>query len=405
MSKITIEHKKGKTIITNKLSYPEAINERVYNAIASGLLEGFLPVFVKQKRKETKITCTVQGLLSLNQYFSGIVTQKMFLDFVYRIITLIQTCDKNMINANNLDLQMDRLFVDPQSKVIQCVFWPIVNNQNEVPPQAFLQQLPGCLNLSPYEDRTCIDTYNAFFQGIQPFSLRNFEKLVLKLQGKQIVSTNKTPSEALPNTPSATNNPPKNNIEYDPFSNTNQGKDSHKKGENLTDEDACFCTICGYKNKAKDNFCANCGAKLSKKVEVKKDPLSKAETIDFDTVELDDHAGDTTVLGYDAPPKPLFATLTRDRTQQTFEINKPVYRIGTERKYCDLFICDNNFISRSHADIVTKNDRYYVIDRNSTNKTYVDGKAIPIEKEVEIFPGTKLRLANEEFTFKVTVGD
>ena len=61
MSKISLENKKGKYIITNKLSYPEAINERVYHALATGVFEGFLPVSVSKKKKETIIECTAQG--------------------------------------------------------------------------------------------------------------------------------------------------------------------------------------------------------------------------------------------------------------------------------------------------------------------------------------------------------
>ena len=37
MGKISIENKKGKITITNKLSAPETLNERVCNAIASGV--------------------------------------------------------------------------------------------------------------------------------------------------------------------------------------------------------------------------------------------------------------------------------------------------------------------------------------------------------------------------------
>lgn len=82
-------------------------------------------------------------------------------------------------------------------------------------------------------------------------------------------------------------------------------------------------------------------------------------------------------------------------------MDKPSFRIGKEKRYCDYFVSDNSAVSRSHADIVTKNKRYYITDLNSTNKTYVDGRAIPVEKEVEIFSGTKLRLANEDFVFYV----
>ena len=129
MSKITFENKKGKITIINRLSYPETVNERVYNAIASGMFEGFLPVSIRQKRKETRIECVVQGLIPLTQYFNGIVTKKMFLDFVHEIALLIKNCEKNMVNANNLDLQNDKIFVDPQTKSVKCIFWPVVNNQ------------------------------------------------------------------------------------------------------------------------------------------------------------------------------------------------------------------------------------------------------------------------------------
>ena len=116
---------------------------------------------------------------------------------------------------------------------------------------------------------------------------------------------------------------------------------------------------------------------------------------------LGDDSGGTTVLGYDEPYEPVYPTLIRLRTEEEYSVNKPTFRIGTEQSYCDLFICDNNYISRSHADIVTRDDRYYIVDRNSTNKTFVDGKVILAEKEVEIFAGTQIRFANEDFIFNI----
>ena len=75
MSKITVENKKGKIIITNRLFYPESVNERVYNDIAFGMFEGLLPVNIRQKRKETIVECAVQGLIPFTQYFNCIVTK------------------------------------------------------------------------------------------------------------------------------------------------------------------------------------------------------------------------------------------------------------------------------------------------------------------------------------------
>ena len=66
MSKISFERKKNTVFIVNRLSYPEAVNERVFNAIASGMFEGFLPVEIIRKRKDTSLRCSITGLLPLN---------------------------------------------------------------------------------------------------------------------------------------------------------------------------------------------------------------------------------------------------------------------------------------------------------------------------------------------------
>ena len=86
---------------------------------------------------------------------------------------------------------------------------------------------------------------------------------------------------------------------------------------------------------------------------------------------------------------------------EKISVNKPSFRIGAERKYVDYWVSDNSTVSRSHADIITKDKRYYIIDLNSTNKTYVDNRAIAIQKEVELFNGTRIRLSNEDFVFYV----
>lgn len=410
MSKITFENKKGKITIINRLSYPETVNERVYNAIASGMFEGFLPVSIRQKRKETRIECVVQGLIPLTQYFNGIVTKKMFLDFVHEIALLIKNCEKNMVNANNLDLQSDKIFLDPQTKSVKCIFWPVVNNQRGNPPHLFLKQLPFELNFNPHEDNDYLETYKAFFGGINPFSVNSFDRMVLKLSGKKSTGGHATPSEALSGAlggdakvdKKETDAKKKVNIEYDPFADNSGHIDERKVEREIKHDTNCvFCSSCGAKNNVGANFCVQCGMKLKKEEQVEETPPKDNDTVDFGTIVLGDDSGGTTVLGYDEPDEPVYPTLIRLRTEESYSVDKPTFRIGTEQSYCDLFICDNNYISRSHADIVTRDDRYYIVDRNSTNKTFVDGKVIPAEKEVEIFHGTQIRLANEDFTFNI----
>ena len=113
--------------------------------------------------------------------------------------------------------------------------------------------------------------------------------------------------------------------------------------------------------------------------------------------------GETTVLGASsakaAPqPRPM---LLRLKNNERINIDKPVYRIGKERSYVNYFIGDNSAISRSHANIITRDGKYFVMDTNSTNHTFVNGSMIQSNVEVPLEHGTMLRLADEEFEFKL----
>ena len=94
-----------------------------------------------------------------------------------------------------------------------------------------------------------------------------------------------------------------------------------------------------------------------------------------------------------------FPSLFRVLTEENIIINKPVFRLGKEKSYADYFVSNNNAVSRSHADIITRGQRVFVIDLNSKNKTYINDLPIPVQQETEIFNGDRLRLANEEFIF------
>lgn len=93
--------------------------------------------------------------------------------------------------------------------------------------------------------------------------------------------------------------------------------------------------------------------------------------------------------------------LRRMKTGEEVSVNKPVFRVGKEEGYVDYLISDNPAVSRSHADIITRDGHYYIYDNNSTNKTYVNNIMIPSLRNVEIEEGSHIRMANEDFIFIV----
>lgn len=347
MSKVVYENKKGIITITNRLSYPETVNERVYNAITSGMIEGLLPVSVQQKGKTTRIECTVRGLIPASQYFDGVVPKKKFLDFVCEITSLIKNCEKNLINANNIDLQKDRVFIDPATNRVKCIFWPIVNSKTGKPPHFFLEQLPADLKFNPYENSDYLHTYRSFFGGLDPFSINNFERMILTLIKGDGPNRRPATEEIDP----GKKKEPEKNIEYDPFADLPVPE---------------------------------------KKIIVKEEPPKNNTT----------ECGGTTVFRYGGIESGRRMSLRRTKTGEISNIDKQLFSVGTAED-CDLCITGNRFVSRIHADIIVCGDRCYIVDRGSTNKTFVNGEVVILEQEVEVFSGTKIMFADEEFILNI----
>lgn len=124
-------------------------------------------------------------------------------------------------------------------------------------------------------------------------------------------------------------------------------------------------------------------------------PMNFGET----TVLNAQTTGETTVLSEQSLNTEKKAYLIRKKNNENRMINKEVFRIGKENSYVDYFIADNTAISRSHATILIKGDKYYVQDTNSKNHTYLNQQMIQSNMEAEIKSGDIIKLANEEFEF------
>lgn len=130
-------------------------------------------------------------------------------------------------------------------------------------------------------------------------------------------------------------------------------------------------------------------------------PQGQAANFGETTVLGGGAVGETTVLGAGAAPIKNDPHLIRSKNNEKIPLNKPVFRIGKERSYVDYFISDNTAISRGHANIVDHNGEFFVVDTNSTNHTYVNGTMIQSGVETKLTHGDKVRLANEDFEFRL----
>lgn len=133
------------------------------------------------------------------------------------------------------------------------------------------------------------------------------------------------------------------------------------------------------------------------------------ESKENNTINQYEGFGETTVFQQDdADSMELYsrnigkhAYLIRKRTCEKIIISEDEFVLGKDASQTDYCINGNSAISRAHAVIIYKNSQYDVSDKNATNGTFVnDVKVAPFQK-ASLKDGDILRLADENFEFRI----
>lgn len=163
--------------------------------------------------------------------------------------------------------------------------------------------------------------------------------------------------------------------------------------------DFIFCGNCGEKCKLPAKFCGVCGYRINPK---EWQSEGSVPTYDDEPTELllDPDEDRTLLLDpvEEALPLPV---IIRVKTNEMTVMGKQRFRMGASKYDNELMVKDNPFVSRWHAEIVARDGNYYLKDKNSKNKTFVDGVALAAGQEVVLVSGNRFKLADEEFIFEI----
>ncbi|MBQ6231700.1 MAG: FHA domain-containing protein [Eubacterium sp.] len=132
------------------------------------------------------------------------------------------------------------------------------------------------------------------------------------------------------------------------------------------------------------------------------DDYSETKTEDFSEKSFDE----TMVLSSGPQTAPEVqgakAVLTQTSTYQKYFITKSETIIGkiNQKIHNDISV-SNNTVSRKHACIYIINDKFFIEDLESTNKTHINGIDIGSRRMIELKDNDNLVLSDEEFVFSL----
>jgi len=375
--KISAKTKDCRLLVKVKASFRESFDEKALDAFARTYLRGFLkPKLVKKNLIEYSGPVGI----SLYERLKKPMTKRDFLFVMEQIVVAVQKIHSNNLSLNRLLLDIRYCFINDVTKEIQFLYVPTEKELDNHGVIAFMESIIYSVTPAAEKDTDFVSRFVYFLKGLKGFDPEKVEKFIAK-EDRSVVNTIKKQNAGQSGFMTS-----KQKSYYDHYDRKEQddGEDT-----DLLDEEE---EATGILDEEDDEATG-----LLDSEEDEATGLLDDEATGLLTPE-DEEEG-TALL--DETSNVRFPSLFRVLTEETISINKPVFRIGKERSYVDYFVTNNNAVSRSHADIITRGSNYFVIDLNSKNHTYINDQMLPVQCETEIRDGDRLKLGNEEFIFNV----
>lgn len=359
-------------LVKVKTSIGEKIDTKELDRFARVYLRGFLaPKNIKNNQAEYSGPVGIP----LSERFSKPISKRDFFFIIEQVVVAIQKLNANQFQVHNLNMDLSHIYINKITKEIHFIYIPVISKKYN---PNIIEMLETMIYSSrPMEDRDTeyVSRFKYFLNNLNPIDFDKIEKYICK-EDRSVVDTIKK------------------------FNAGQSGFITDKRDERL-------------KHDMKDDEATDL---------LRDDDATGLLDDDTDILDDEDEATGllncsddeaTGLLNNDEEGTALlneenggkygvsYPTLHRILTDEIIRINKPVFRLGKERSYVDYFVTNNNAVSRSHADIVTRGSKYFVIDLNSKNRTFINGQPLPPHYETEICDGDELKLGNEAFEFHV----
>lgn len=363
MAGFKVKHKDDHLFVRVKLSRSEAVSDAELEAFARIYIRGFLK---PKKIRENLIEYTGPMGISLYERMKFSVTKHEFFLIVEQIIASYSKLRDNSLLTGRVLWDIHRVYYNESTKELQFLYIPFTATRAGGDILGLLDAVGYSAIPQPGQNSDYVSRFMFFLDTLSSFDETRIEKFI-EHEDRTVVNTIK----------------------------------NHGAGQSgfMTDKPKDY-----YKHYADRDENAGDGS----------DPTNRLVE-EENTRRLDEETGlldedESTGLPNDEEGTAMlnenqvnirYPSLLRVLTEETVIVNKPVFRLGKGRSDADYFVTNNHAVSRSHADIITRGTRYFVMDLNSKNGTFINNQVIPAQQEVEIFDGNYLKLANEEFVFNV----
>lgn len=335
MSKLKVSIKKSTVTAMMKAGRKERINETELSQLARIKPCGIMHV---TKTKKDSVIYTCPANINLTDRLKKAISKYDFFFMIEQIVIMVEDVYNNGLNVNSVRFNMDDVYINEMTKEMYFIYFPIVGGQESADIVGFIENIIYTMTPVINEDTNYISRFMYYVRSFHGFNGNAIEKYISR-EERAVVNV--------------------------------------------------------LKNKA-----VTMQQQIMQQQTMQQQIMQQVMQGSMDgTTVLSDDGISVQQIQQMQPVNYHFASLTRQVTGEKIELGKPSFVLGKNPEKSDYAVADNTNISRGHAVITMRNGRYYVMDQNSTNGTFINGRIIKAGQETEILPGDCLMLANEEFIF------
>ena len=335
MSKLKVSIKKSTVTAMMKAGRKERINETELSQLARIKPCGIMHV---TKTKKDSVIYTCPANINLTDRLKKAISKYDFFFMIEQIVIMVEDVYNNGLNVNSVRFNMDDVYINEMTKEMYFIYFPIVGGQESADIVGFIENIIYTMTPVINEDTNYISRFMYYVRSFHGFNGNAIEKYISR-EERAVVNV--------------------------------------------------------LKNKA-----VTMQQQIMQQQTMQQQIMQQVMQGSMDgTTVLSDDGISVQQIQQMQPVNYHFASLTRQVTGEKIELGKPSFVLGKNPEKSDYAVADNTNIGRVHAVITMRNGRYYVMDQNSTNGTFINGRIIKAGQETEILPGDCLMLANEEFIF------
>lgn len=444
--------KDGENVTAQYLLKPnDRIDNLTLGMMVNNDIKGFVPVAPIQADSERYFKYDISGLVTLKEYLSGYVKKEKLLKAFYSISEIIKESTDYMINWTSFSLDMNEVYVDEKTTECKLLCMPLLTVINDGNLCNFFKMILFSAQFDTSENSDYIGKLINFLNPVT-FTLDKFmyeleEMLGLEHKKEEMVSdkpeteamnqeqetqvlesTNQEPETQVSESKEEAAEEPKEEeaaeevIEAEEEKEEAEDKTEVEKAEEEKIEEVIVTPETGMNDDMEDDENILAVPMMTKEelesAEVEKNFSTETEVKTLSPIEelmgagvVENNNEDEEKLQEENEEIEEEISLeTLPYLQKTrngddkIPINKDKFYVG-KAPDVDYQILDDPMVEDKPAYIVKHDDNYYLVDNNSPMGIYMNETMLPVEEEVLIPEGAKIKFGEYDYIFSYNKQD